>query len=78
MLRGRGGFLVSWFLSLLVSKLLGFLVSKFQMSMIPYYPNSISCFLEDIDPIFKMFKNCLDGSPGSFGTYLFETFIFDF
>ena len=36
----------------------------------------ISCFLEDIDPIFKISKNCLDGSPGSFGTYLFETFIF--
>ena len=38
----------------------------------------ISCFLEDIDPIFKISKNCLDGSPGSFGTYLLETFIFDF
>ena len=26
------------------------------MSMIPYYQDSISCFLEDIDPIFRIFK----------------------
>ena len=43
------GFLVSWFQSLLVSKLLGFKVSKI-------YQISISCFLEDIDPIFKILE----------------------
>ena len=57
--------LVSWFLNFLVSQLLCFLVSKFQVSeiqnvkvsMIPYYQMSISCFLEDIDSISKIFKS---------------------
>ena len=71
MLRGRGlGFLVSWFLGFLVSWLLGFRVSLFlgfRVSLIPYYQNIISCFLADIDPIFKIPKNLLDGSSGFVG-----------
>ena len=59
-----------------VSKIPSFKV--FWYMLIQYYQKIISCFLEDIDPIFKMFKNCLNGSPGSFGTCLFGTFIFDF
>ena len=49
----------SWFLGFKVPKFLGFKVSwflSFNLSMIPYYQNSISCFREDIDPIFKIFK----------------------
>ena len=41
-------FKVSWFLRLLVSSFMRFLVSPF------YCQLSISCFLEDIDPIFKI------------------------
>ena len=37
---------------------------------------SISCFLEDIDPIFKIFENCYDRSQGLPGTRLFQTFQF--
>ena len=73
------GFLVLWFLTFLVSWFLGFkvfwfqsfLVSKFlgfKVSLIPYYHNSISRFLEDIDPESKMFKNLLDRSSGFFGS----------
>ena len=40
--------------------------------MIPYYQNYISCFLEDIDPISKIFKNLLDGSSGFCGSRLFQ------
>ena len=40
--------------------------------LIPCYQNSISCFLEDIDPIFKISKNTLDGSPGLFGPHRFQ------
>ena len=64
------GFKVYWFRSFLVSKFVGFKVSWFRSifvswcigftdSMIPYYPNSISCVLEDIDPISNIFKNLL-------------------
>ena len=73
------GFSVSWFLGFLVSKFLGFKVSwfqsclvywlqGFQVSMIPYYQNAISCFLEDIDPISEFFKNLLNRSSGFIGT----------
>ena len=70
MLRGGGIPLIEnkKFLGFLVSKFLGFnwfvqsfkdskIISCFWKILIPYYQNSISCFLEDIDPIFKIFKN---------------------
>ena len=65
MLGSRGfswflGFKVSWFQSLLVAKSLGFNVSWFQsfkVSKIQYYPYAISCFLEDIESIFKISKS---------------------
>ena len=63
------GFLGYWCLGFLVSSFVRFLVSEFQSfedsknhlmflgkRLIPYYQNSISCFLEDIDPVFKIFK----------------------
>ena len=34
------------------------------------YKISISCFLEEIDPMFKMFENLLNQSQGVFGTGL--------
>ena len=75
-------FLVSKFLGFKVSWLLGFKVSKFQsfkVSMIPYYQNLISCFLKEIDPISKLFKNLLDGSSGFVGACLFYKIkVFDF
>ena len=36
------------------------------------YSDCNSYFLGGIDPIFKIFKNILDGSSGSFGTRLFR------
>ena len=51
------GFLVSWFRGFLVSK-------KYQLYM--------SCFLEDIDLVSKIFKICSDGSSSLFGARLFE------
>ena len=73
MLRGRGwflvswclGFLVSWFRSFLVSKFLGFKASKI-------YKIICSCFLEDTDPISKIFKILLNGSSGLVGARLFQ------
>ena len=63
-------FLVSGFQSLLVSKALGFKIIGFKVSKI--HQMSISCFLEDIDPISKVSKNLLDGSSGFLGIPLFE------
>ena len=59
MLRGRGFlcFLVSKFLSFNVVWILGFRVSEIQKSLILCYQTIISCFLEDIDPISKIFKD---------------------
>ena len=62
------GFWNSKITGLLVPKSLGFLVSEFQIfevskfqclkdSMVPYYQKIISCFLEDLDLIFEIFKN---------------------
>ena len=49
--------MVSWFLCFFVSKI---------------YPMSISCFMKDIDPISKIFKDhLLNGSSGFFGAHLF-------
>ena len=51
-------FLGLFFLDFKVSWLLGFKVSWFQDvkdSIIAYYQISISCFQENIDPIFKIF-----------------------
>ena len=42
--------------------------------MIPYYQNSISCFVEDINPISKISKNFLDGSSGFVGPCLCQHF----
>ena len=71
--------LVSWLLGFLVSWFRSFEFQSFNISLklcwkvlIPCYHNSISCFLEDIDPIFKIFKNLLDGSSGLFGPRLFH------
>ena len=59
------GFLLFWFLgckvswgrSLLFSKCPGFLVSKFLgFTVSEVHHGSISCFLDDIDPISKMIK----------------------
>ena len=62
------------FLYLEINKLIAFKNSKSQSRrdsetfniywnpLFPYYQMSISCFLEDIDPIFKISKNLLDGS----------------
>ena len=66
------GFLVSWLQSFLASKLIGFLVSEllgFEVLKVstfndPYHQNSISRFLAEIDPMFEIFKNSLDGSSG--------------
>ena len=67
---------VSRFQSFLVSRFQSFLVLKSQSFKdaktsnilwkisIPYYQISMSCFLADTDPIFKIFKNLLDGSSG--------------
>ena len=58
------------FQSFLVSKLLGFKVVWFNGVLVSWlqslkvYQMPISCFLEDIDPISKVFKNLFDGSPG--------------
>ena len=49
-------FLVSRFQSFLVSKFLGVLVSKLRRSNDSILPNSMSCCLEDIDRISKIFK----------------------
>ena len=62
------GFLVSQFVVVLVSKFPGFLVSwllgfklslfqSFKDSKIPYYQMPISCFLEDINLIYKLPTN---------------------
>ena len=62
MLRGTG-------FPYLVSKFLGFLVSKprsFNVSMTPYYQKSISCFLEDGDPKTKIFMKILNASSTCF------------
>ena len=70
-------FKVFGFLGLKVAWFLGFKVSWFlgsKVSMLPYYQNPISCFLEDIDPVLEIFKNLLDGSLGLFGPRLFEHF----
>ena len=56
-------FLVSW--CQMVSKFLGFKVSKI-------YQMLISCFQEKIGPISKIFKILLDGSTGFVGARLFE------
>ena len=75
------GFLVSWFLVVLflgsvVYWLLGSKVSKFRsfkdskincMSRWKILP---PCFLDDIDLIFRLLKNLLDGSSGFFDTVL--------
>ena len=37
-------------------------------------PNFRFMFLEDIDPLFKIFKNLLGDSSGVFGTRLFQHF----
>ena len=42
--------------------------------LVPYYHISIACFLEDIDPISKMFNDLLDRSSGFCGACIFQTF----
>ena len=42
--------------------------------LIPYYQKSISCFLADIDHIFKIFKNCLHGYFSFSGAHLSNSF----
>ena len=74
--------MVSWFLGFLVSRFLfiGFKVLKFQSFKDsktqgfndPTLPKLHSMFLEDIDPISKIFKNVLDGLLGLFDPRLFQ------
>ena len=64
------GFLTFWFRSFEVSKFLGFKASWLQsllvlgskVSMIPYVQSKMSCFLDDLDPTSKLFKNFQNGS----------------
>ena len=82
--------LISWFIVLfcvclcfLVSKIRTFEVPTFQSfknhlilreGIDPTLPKNISCFLGDIDLIFKILKNSLDGSSGLFAMPLsFQT-----
>ena len=66
------GFEVSWFLGFVVSWFRCFLVSKFQSFKVSkIYQITISCSLEDIDPISKIFKKFEDGSSCLFGACLF-------
>ena len=72
------GFLVSWFLGFLclfvVSWFLGFKDSwRLGFKVPKIYQMSISCLLEDIDPISKIVKIVLDGSPGCFRRPSFRT-----
>ena len=61
-------------------KFQNFEVSKFQKSFRHFrryrshIPKFHLCFLEYIDPIFKIFKNLLDGPSGFFGSRLFQHF----
>ena len=89
LLRGRGGSwflgllvfgfvvhscLVSLFVSVMVLAF-GFLASKslgFKVSKI--YRVSISCLLEEIDPISKFFKKSQYGYPACVGARLFQSF----
>ena len=65
------GLSASWFLGFLVSWVLGLKVQSCKVTklqrikktilclleyMVPYYQIAMSCFLEDIDPIFKILK----------------------
>ena len=65
-------FLIPWFLSFVVSWLLGFKASQLRscLGMIPYYQMLISCSLEDIDPVSKLFENLFNGSSGFVGPSL--------
>ena len=77
--------LVSWFLGFKHYWFIGFKVSwlsDFKVLLISWfqtfkaskiYQISMSCFLEDIDPISKIFKKSLDGSSG-FPRALFSDF----
>ena len=64
------GFLVSSFQSFKVSKTLKHLT--FLEDIEPILPNFPFMFFNDIDPIFKMFKEILDGSSGFPGPRLFQ------
>ena len=69
-------FVVSWFLGFNVSLFQNFKHSYHVLGalLVPYYKISISCSLEDIDPISKIFKNILNGSSDIFGARLFQNF----
>ena len=60
------GFIVVCFQCFMVLRFYGFFVSKIDQI-------SISCFLEDIGLISKIFKILLDGSSSFFGARLFES-----
>ena len=60
------GLLVYWFLGFLVSWLFGLLVYWFQKQL------SISCSLEAIGPISKIFEILLNGCSSLFGARLFQ------
>ena len=44
----------------------------FQKTLVPYYKMSISCFLEDMDLISKIFTIMLDGPSGCFGAHVLD------
>ena len=80
------GFAVPWFLSFVVSGFLGFLVSWFQdfrvpkiqesiscfWEIIPHYQHSISCLVEDIDPIFRFVWEFIKRIVGVFSAHPFR------
>ena len=68
------GFLVSWSQEFLVFK-----ASWFQSFLFSWFRSfkdlsSIPCFLEDLDPTSKIFKNLLNGPAGFVGARLFFNF----
>ena len=69
------------FLGSLVSKFLGFKVSKIYLTfrwekLAPHYQIFVSCFMIDIGPISKILMNSLDGSTGLFGARRFQNDLF--
>ena len=76
------GFVVSWVLGCKVDWLIRFTESEFRsfkihlmhclMILFLCYQQTMSCFLEGIDPIFKMFKKFQDGSSWFVGVRLFH------
>ena len=50
-----------------------FPINVFKSILSPYYQNDISCFLENIDPIFKISGQTTNGASVSFGPAFSES-----